>query len=60
MQWVMFQMGVIEPMIGQADVFYRYFPEKLPAAINRYQNQPRRLFDVLGRQLMDNEYLVGE
>jgi len=50
-QWVMFQMGGIGPMMGQANVFYRYFPEKFPAVISRYQNESRRLFEVLDRQL---------
>ncbi len=43
MQWLMFQMAGIGPMMGQANVFYRYFPEKLPAVISRYQNEVRRL-----------------
>src|SRR5262245_53636529 len=43
-QWLMFQMGGIGPMMGQANVFFRYFPEKLPGAIARYQNECRRLF----------------
>lgn len=47
-------------MMGQANVFYRYFPEKIPAAISRYQNESRRLFEVLERQLSDNEYLAGD
>jgi len=49
-QWLMFQMGGIGPMMGQANVFYRYFPEKFPAVISRYQNESRRLFEVLERQ----------
>lgn len=60
MQWLMFQMGGVGPMMGQANVFYRYFPEKLPAAIERYQNESRRLFEVLDTQLKDNEYLAGD
>jgi glutathione S-transferase len=47
MQWLMFQMGGIGPMMGQANVFFRYFPEKIQAAIDRYQNESKRLFTVL-------------
>ena len=59
-QWLMFQMSGIGPMMGQANVFYRYFPEKIPAAIARYQNEGRRLFEVLERQLTGREYLCDE
>ncbi len=59
-QWLMFQMGGIGPMMGQANVFYRYFPEKIPAAIARYQGEVRRLFGVLDRQLATSEYLAGD
>jgi GSH-dependent disulfide-bond oxidoreductase len=59
-QWLMFQMGGIGPMMGQANVFYRYFPEKIPAAIARYQGEGRRLFAVLDGQLANNEYLAGD
>jgi GSH-dependent disulfide-bond oxidoreductase len=60
MQWLMFQMGGIGPMMGQANVFYRYFPEKIPAAISRYQNESRRLFEVLNRRLGEAEWLGGD
>jgi GSH-dependent disulfide-bond oxidoreductase len=59
LQWLMFQMGGIGPMMGQANVFYRYFPEKLPAAIDRYQGECRRLFRVLDTHLRHHEYLAG-
>jgi glutathione S-transferase/GST-like protein len=59
-QWLMFQMGGIGPMMGQANVFYRYFPEKIPAAIARYQGEGRRLFAVLDGQLAQHEYLAGD
>ena len=59
-QWRMFQMGGIGPMMGQANVFYRYFPEKLQPAIDRYQNEGRRLFEVLESQLNGREYLCDE
>lgn len=59
-QWLMFQMGGVGPMMGQANVFYRYFPEKLQGAIDRYQNEGRRLFEVLNTQLAGREYLCDE
>jgi GST-like protein len=59
-QWLMFQMGGIGPMMGQANVFFRYFPEKIPAAIDRYQGESKRLFRVLDGQLADHEYLAGD
>lgn len=60
LQWLMFQMGGIGPMMGQANVFYRYFPEKIQPAIDRYQNETRRLFEVLDTALTDAEYLAGD
>jgi glutathione S-transferase len=59
-QWLMFQMGGVGPMMGQANVFYRYFPEKIPAAIERYQNESRRLFEVLERRLSESEWLADD
>ena len=59
-QWLMFQMAGIGPMMGQANVFYRYFPEKLPSAIARYHNECRRLFEVLEGQLKGREFLCDE
>lgn len=59
-QWLMFQMGGIGPMMGQANVFYRYAPEKIQYAIDRYQRESRRLFEVLERQLSQHEYLAGD
>ena len=60
LQWLMFQMGGIGPMMGQANVFFRYFPEKIPAAIDRYQGECKRLFRVLDGHLQQHEYLAGE
>lgn len=60
MQWLMFQMGGIGPMMGQANVFFRYFPEKIQPAIDRYQGEVRRLFGVLDGHLAKNEYLAGD
>lgn len=60
MQWLMFQMGGIGPMMGQANVFFRYFPEKIQPAIDRYQKEGRRLIGVLNTRLADNEWLAGD
>jgi GSH-dependent disulfide-bond oxidoreductase len=60
MQWLMFQMGGVGPMMGQANVFFRYFPEKIPQAIARYQNESRRLIEVLDSHLANNEWLAGD
>jgi len=60
MQWLMFQMGGIGPMMGQANVFYRYLPEKIQPAIDRYQGEVRRLFGVLDERLAGHEYLAGD
>jgi GST-like protein len=60
MQWLMFQMGGVGPMMGQANVFHRYFPEKIQPAIDRYQNECRRLFEVLDRRLGESEWLAGD
>lgn len=59
-QWLMFQMGGVGPMQGQANVFFRYFPERLPGAIARYQNEVRRLYGVLDQRLADNEWLAAD
>lgn len=60
MQWLMFQMGGIGPMMGQANVFFRYFPEKIPSVIDRYQGESKRLFRVLNERLKEHEYLAGD
>lgn len=60
MQWLMFQIGGIGPMMGQANVFYRYFEEKIPAAIDRYQHEVRQLFSVLDERLEARDYLADE
>lgn len=59
-QWLMFQMGGIGPMMGQANVFYRYAPERIPYAIERYQREVRRLLEVLDTRLADDEFLAGD
>jgi glutathione S-transferase len=60
MQWLMFQMGGVGPMMGQANVFFRYFPEKIQPAIDRYQNEGRRLFEVLEHRLGENAWLADD
>lgn len=60
MQWLMFQMGGIGPMMGQANVFYRYFEEQVPAAIHRYQHEGLRLLTVLDHQLKEQDYICGD
>ncbi len=60
LQWLMFQIGGVGPMQGQANVFYRYTTEKIDYAINRYQRETRRLYEVLNARLEDNEYLAGD
>lgn len=60
LQWLMFQTGGLGPMQGQAHVFYRYAPDKIPYAIGRYQNETRRLYEVLDRQLDSREFLVDD
>jgi glutathione S-transferase len=59
-QWLMFQKSGIGPMMGQANVFFRYFPEKLHSVIGRYQREVSRLFQVLDTQLASHEYIAGD
>ena len=59
-QWLMFQMGGVGPMQGQANVFFRYFPEKIQAAIDRYQNETKRLYTVLDIQLEGKDFICNE
>jgi GSH-dependent disulfide-bond oxidoreductase len=58
-QWLMFQMSGVGPMMGQANVFLRYFPEKIQAAIDRYQREVTRLFSVMDKQLSAHEHIAG-
>lgn len=60
LQWLMFQMAGVGPMMGQANVFFRYFPEKIQPAIDRYQNECRRLFEVLDSRLAQSEWLADD
>jgi len=59
-QWLMFQMGGVGPMQGQAHVFVRYAEERIPYAIDRYQNEVLRLYGVLDRKLADSEFIAGD
>ncbi|UWQ76097.1 glutathione S-transferase N-terminal domain-containing protein [Leisingera sp. M658] len=58
-QWLMWQMGGVGPMAGQAHHFLKYAPEDLPYAKDRYRNEVARLYGVLDRQLAENEYVTG-
>ena len=60
LQWLMWQMGGLGPMQGQANVFNRYFPETLPRVIKRYQDETRRLFEVMDARLGQEPYLAGD
>ena len=59
-QWLMFQMGGIGPLLGQAHHFRAYAPEKIPYAIDRYTNEANRLYNVLDVRLKDHEYLADD
>src|SRR5262249_32740617 len=59
-QWLMFQMGGIGPMQGQANVFFRYAPEKIEYAIDRYQKETARLYRVLDHRLADRQFSAGD
>ncbi len=56
----MFQMGTVGPMLGQANHFRNYAPEKLQYAIDRYTNESKRIFNVMDRRLAKHEYLAGD
>ena len=58
LQWLMFQMGGVGPMIGQTHHFRQYAPEKIDYAINRYTNETRRLYGVMDRQLTCNKFIA--
>ena len=59
LQWLMFQMGGVGPMLGQAHHFRLYAPEKVPYAIDRYTNEARRLYGVIDRRLAKSDWLGG-
>lgn len=60
LQWLMFQMGGVGPMLGQNHHFRQYAPEKLPYAIERYTNEAKRLYGVIDRQLARTPWLAGD
>lgn len=60
LQWLMFQMGGVGPMLGQAHHFRMYAPEKLPYAIDRYTNEAKRLYGVIDRRLAHSPWLGGK
>ena len=60
LQWLMFQMGGIGPMLGQTHHFMRYANEKVPYAIDRYHKETQRLYEVLNRRLTSADFLAGE
>jgi len=59
-QWLMFQMGTVGPMLGQAHHFRKYAPDTIEYAIKRYTNEARRIYGVIDRRLRDSPYLAGE
>ena len=59
MEWLMFQMGGVGPMLGQAHHFRIYAPEKIEYAINRYTNEAKRLYGVLDKRLGKHKYVAG-
>jgi GST-like protein len=60
LQWLMFQMGGVGPMLGQAHHFRMYAPEKIPYAVDRYTNEAKRLYGVMDRRLAKSRYLGGD
>lgn len=59
LEWLMFQMGGVGPMLGQAHHFRIYAPEKIEYAVNRYTNEAKRLYGVMDRQLQNHPYIAG-
>ena len=59
-QWLMFQMGTVGPMLGQTNHFRQYAPEPIPYAVDRYTNEARRIYNVIDRRLGEAEYLAGD
>ena len=59
-QWLMFQMGHIGPMLGQAHHFRQYAPDRIPYAVDRYTNEAARLYKVMDTRLGESPYLAGD
>lgn len=59
LQWLMFQMGAVGPLLGQAHHFRIYAPEKIEYAVNRYTNEAKRIYGVIDKQLSQHPYLAG-
>ena len=59
LEWLMFQMGGVGPMLGQAHHFRIYAPEKLPYAVDRYTNEAKRLYGVMNNRLAKSKYIAG-
>ncbi len=60
LQWLMFQMGGVGPMLGQAHHFRIYAPEKIEYGINRYTNEAKRLYGVMDKQLQSHAWIAGD
>ena len=60
LQWLMWQMGGLGPMLGQAHHFLQYAPETIEYARNRYSNEAKRLYGVLDKRLGETRYLAGD
>lgn len=60
LQWLMFQMGGVGPMLGQAHHFRIYAPEKIDYAVHRYTNEAKRLYGVMDKQLTTHRYIAGD
>ena len=60
LQWLMFQMGGVGPMLGQAHHFRMYAPEKIPYAVDRYTNEAKRLYGVIDKQLAKHRFIAGK
>ncbi|MDZ5460241.1 glutathione binding-like protein [Azohydromonas lata] len=59
LQWLMFQMGGVGPMLGQAHHFRIYAPQKIDYAVERYTNEAKRLYGVMDRQIARHRYIAG-